>query len=428
LEGLLFFLVFVFGLIGFLSPCTWNLNAILIANAREKGIKEIFYFFFFRILLFSLLGTVFFILGKYINLSLNDLIFIHFAVAGMFFFGNPLMKKFKFAPFDLSVQAFLPDLKLPAGIALGLNFPYCAFPFFVMVISYGLYLGGVYPLVFSFVFAFVSGIPTFFSFFLSKKGFQKINELIPSIPYISGFIVLITGFYLMNRSFFEAFSLFDFVNSKHSIFITVFVVFILGVLTTAGPATLPFVPVVAGILASNAFSRTQVFINVSGFTVAFVLSHILIGVVSFYGFMVVNQLFNVKVFNIILGVILFFVGFNLVGLMGFSLKLPRLKITQTGGFIGSFVLGTVYTFSICPSCTALLLGAVALSVATGNILLTVLSMVVYALGRSVLIFILGFLFNIQAVRQFIQKNYPIAKRFTGIIFIILSLYFIRKGM
>ncbi|WP_144020065.1 cytochrome c biogenesis CcdA family protein [Persephonella hydrogeniphila] len=337
------------------------------------------------------------------------------------------MKKFKFAPFDLSFQAFFPDVKLPAGVALGLNFPYCAFPFFILVVSYGLYLGGIYPFLFPFIFALISSVPTFLSFFLSKNSFKKINELIPSIPYITGFIVLITGFYLMNQNFFDTFSFFDFVNSKHSAFITIFVVFVLGILTSTGPATLPFIPVVAGILASNAFSKVQIFVNVLGFTGAFIISHGLIGIVSFYGFMVINQLFNVKVFNIVLGFILIFVGFNLLGLFGFSLRLPKVKVVQTGGFVSSFLLGSVYTFSICPSCTALLLGAVALSVASGNVFLAVLTMIIYAIGRSAVIFILGFLFNVQAVRQFIQRNYSLAKRFTGLVFIILSIYFIQKG-
>ena len=74
-----------------------------------------------------------------------------------------------------------------------------------------------------------------------------------------------------------------------------------------------------------------------------------------------------------------------------------------------------------------LLGTVTLSVATKNIILTILVMVVYAIGRSIIIFLLGFLFNIKSVQQFIAHNYVIAKRITGEIFLILAIYFIQKG-
>ncbi len=218
MENLFLALVILFGLIGFLSPCTWNLNAILIANVKEKGKVHLFYFLFFRTLLFTVLGFLVYLLGFWLKISLNALVIIHFVIAGIFFFGSPLMKKFKIAPFDFSIQALFPNLKLPAGVAIGLNFPYCSFPFFILVESYGLYLGGFYPLIFAVVFAVVSGVPVLLSFFLSKESFKKINEFIPAIPYISGFLVIITALYLINQNIFEQFSLFDFVHEEHSAF------------------------------------------------------------------------------------------------------------------------------------------------------------------------------------------------------------------
>jgi len=426
-ETLIFVLIILFGLIGFLSPCTWNLNVILIANAKKKGWMEIFYFFFFRIFLFIILGILIYFLGFLIKLTLNQLIIVHFAVAGIFFFGNPLMKKMKIASFDLSLQALLPKINVSAGIAIGLNFPYCAFPYFILVGSYGIYLGGFYPVIFAVLFAVISGIPTFLSYFMPEKSLKKINESIPTIPYITGFMVLIVALYLINQNIFSLFSLFDFVNKEHSLWIVLIVSFALGILTNTGPSTLPFLPVVAGILVSKVNSKSEIFRNVFAFVLAFIVSHILIAVVAFYGFMVINELFNVQLFSIILGLLLLFLGFNFIGFLNISVKLPKIKFIQNKSFINSFLLGIVYTFSICPSCTGFLLGTVTLSVATKNIILTIFVMVVYAIGRSIIIFLLGFLFNIKSVQQFIAHNYIIAKRITGVIFLILAIYFIQKG-
>ena len=428
MENLFSTLVILFGLVGFLSPCTWNLNAILMANIKEKGKIHLFYFLSFRAILFTVLGFLVYLIGFWLKISLNTLIIIHFIITGIFFFGSPLMKKFKIAPFDLSLQALFPNLKIPAGVSIGLNFPYCSFPFFILVESYGLYLGGFYPLIFSVVFAIVSGVPVFLSFLLRKETFKKINEFIPAIPYLAGFIVLLTGFYLLNQNIFATVSLFDFVHEKHALYITIIVSFFLGALTSTGPATLPFIPVVAGMLVSNVHSKIEIFKNVFAFTTAFVLSHILVALVSYYGFMIINELFNVQLFNIILGIILLALGVNFLGFLNLSINLPKFKFTQEKGFFGSFILGLVYTFSICPSCTGFLLGAVALSVATENLILAIITMVVYALGRSLIIFILGFLFNIQSIQQFIVKNYSLAKKFTGFIFIVLAVYFIQKGL
>ncbi len=431
MENLFIFLVVLFGVIGFLSPCTWNLNAILIANVRQKGKINLFYFFFFRTFLFTSLGGIVYFIGDSlkINLDIKALIIISFLISIVFFFGNPTMKKFKIAPFDLSVQGLFPKINIPPGVAIGLNFPYCAFPFFILIESYGIYLGGIYPLLFAFLFSITSGIPTFISYFLSKESFKKINDFIPAIPYISGFIVLLTTLYIINQSIFSQFSLFDFVNSDHSFIIAVVVSFLLGVITSSGPSTLPFLPVIGGMLITNVNSKLEIMRNVFAFTAAFIISHIIIAVVAFYGFFVINKLFNVQVFNFILGVFLIFLGLNFIGIVNLKITLPKIKAFnfQKNTFIGAFILGFVYTFSICPSCTGFLLGAVALSVATKNLFLAVLVMVSYAVGRSFIVFLLGFLFNVKPVYQFFTKNYIPVKKSAGVLFIILAFYFISKS-
>ena len=428
MESVFLLLVIFYGLVGFLSPCTWNLNVFLIANAKQKGYIHIFLFLFFRVLLFSVLGGIFYLISKFVQLKLTHLVFIHMVVAFFLFFGNFFIRRFKVAPIDFSLQALFPNLNVPAGTAIGLNFPYCAIPYFILLQSYGLYLDSHYPFSFSVLFAVLSGVPSLLTFFLSKDMFKKINEFIPLVPYISGFVVLIFGLYLFNEVFLEHFSLLDFVKSEHSFWVSVFIAFILGLLTSVGPSTLPFLPVVAGILVSQAKSKREVALNIFAFTLSFIIAHIIVAVVAFYGFVVVNKLFNVQLFNILLAGILVILGLNFIGIFNFAIRLPQPKVIKAKGFIGSFLLGLVYTFSICPSCTGFLLGAIALSIATENLILAVIVMVVYALGRSVVLFLLGFLFNIKSIQDFIRNNYILAKRIVGVIFIILSVYFLQRGL
>jgi len=428
METIFMLLVIFYGLVGFLSPCTWNLNAILIANAKQKGYIHIFLFLFFRIFLFSVLGGIFFFISKFVRLELTHLVFIHIVIAFFLFFGNFLIRKFKIAPVDFSLQAFFPNLNVPAGIAIGLNFPYCAIPYFALLQSYGLYLDSHYPFTFSILFAVLSGVPSLLTFFLSKDAFKKINEFIPLVPYISGFVVLIFGLYLFNEVFLEHFSLLEFVKSEHSFWVSIFIAFILGLLTSVGPSTLPFLPVVAGILVSQAQSKKEVVLNIFAFTLSFITAHIIVATVAFYGFVVVNKLFNVQLFNILLAGILVILGLNFIGVFNLAIRLPQPKVIKAKGFIGSFLLGLVYTFSICPSCTGFLLGAVALSIATENLILAIIVMVIYALGRSTVLFLLGFIFNIRSVQDFIKNNYIFVKKLVGIIFIILSVYFLQRGL
>jgi len=181
-------------------------------------------------------------------------------------------------------------------------------------------------------------------------------------------------------------------------------------------------------LVSQAQSKKEVVLNIFAFTLSFITAHIIVATVAFYGFVVVNKLFNVQLFNILLAGILVILGLNFIGVFNLAIRLPQPKVIKAKGFIGSFLLGLVYTFSICPSCTGFLLGAVALSIATENLILAIIVMVIYALGRSTVLFLLGFIFNIRSVQDFIKNNYIFVKKLVGIIFIILSVYFLQRGL
>jgi len=414
------YIVPLLGTLSFFTPCMWNVNLLFRAYVKKGDYLQIPLLFLSRFLLFNLIALIFYLLSGWITPSTKALLIAQGVVASIFVLGFPFMKRFGIAPFDLSPQFFFPNRSFPPGIALGLSLPYCSLPFIALLGVYSLYFKDAF-LIFNLYTLFVT-LPTLLLLFLSDKLLKSITSLIPAVPALTGFslvlaMALFVDFYELNL----------FVSSllqeKHSFVFLAVIMFLLGFFTSLGPSTLPFLPVVFGVLVSKHSSKRDIALSVGGFSVAFLLTHAFVGGVASAGFIVLSEIFRTELFNLILAGILLLVALNLLNLLPFSLEVARLN-PFSGAGTSSFLIGFVYTFSLCPSCTSLLLGAVVLSASSGSVVTASLLMGIYAVGRTVPVFLSGLV--VSGLSDFLRSHYTHINRVVGLVFLLLSGYFFKN--
>ena len=408
------------GILSFLTPCMWNVNLLFRAYVKKGYAEQIPLLFLSRFILFNMIAFFFNALSESISFSERALLVIQTIVAGVFIFGFPLMKRLGFAPLDLSPQHLFPKRRLPPGISLGFSLPYCSIPFVALLGAYSLHFKNAF-LLFN-LYALSVTLPTLLLLVLPERFLKTLTSLISSVPAITGFMLV-----LAMGSFVDFGHIGVYISSllqgDRSLMFLVPVMFSLGFFTSLGPSTLPFLPVVFGLLVTKHSKKFDVFISVVGFSVAFVITHASVGALASLGVVVLSDVFKTDLFNLLLSGVLFVIALNLLNVLPLSFEMAKLNPFSNAG-ASSFILGVAYTFSLCPSCTSLLLGAVVLSASTGSVLEAVFLMGIYAIGRSVPIFLSGFV--VTNLSSFLRENYLYVNRIVGIVFLILSGYFLKN--
>jgi len=414
------YIVPLLGALSFFTPCMWNVNLLLRAYVKKGSILEIPLLFLSRFLLFNLIASLFYILSKSFTPSLEMLLIVQGVVAGIFIFGFPLMKRFGMAPFDLSLQFLFPEKKFPPGIGLGLSLPYCSLPFIILLAFYSLYFKSPF-LIFNLYALFVT-LPTLILILLPEKVLRALTSLIPAVPSLTGFSLILTMGLFID---FTELSIFvsSLLQERPSLLPLVLILLVLGFFTSLGPSTLPFLPVVFGTLVTKRSSKRDITLSVIGFSVAFLLTHAFVGGIASAGAIVLSDIFRTDIFNLLLAALLLVVALNLLNVLPLSLQVAKLNPFKGAG-TGSFLLGVAYTFSLCPSCTSLFLGAIVLSTSTGSLIDSVFLMGAYAVGRTVPIYLSGIV--VSHISDFLRVHYIHINRIIGIIFLILSGYFFKN--
>ena len=412
------YLVPALGSLSFLSPCMWNLNLLLRAYSLKEGIHHLLLMVVARFALLNLFAILASLIPM--DISLRELVIVQVVVSAVFILGFPLMRRFGFAPLDLSPQFFLKGKVLSPGLSLGFSVPYCSVPFLILMLAYSLYLGRPF-LIFN-LYAFFSTLPTLAVISAPEKVLRAVTSVVPAVPAITGFSLILSLGFIVD---FGDVSLYiaSVLQDPGSFILLVPLMFALGFLTSLGPSTLPLLPVVFGILVTRHKSTFHIVMSLSGFALAFLTAHSLAGALVSAGWAVLTDIFRAEAFTLVLAFILLLLGLSLLGLAPVSLEVSRLNLIRDP-FSSSLALGIAYTFSLCPSCTSLMLGAFALSASTGDPLSAGILMGIYALGRSVPLFLTGVV--VGHLREVINRVYPAVSRMIGGIFILISVYLIKN--
>lgn len=207
----------------------------------------------------------------------------------------------------------------------------------------------------------------------------------------------------------------------------------LGILTSLSPCPLATNIAAVSFLAKKINHPIMVFICSLAYTFGRMLAYALLGWLIINSLLSVPQLaqFLQKYIIKVLGPILIITGLFLLEI--FSLKLPSIilfpsyhnRLTESG-WLGAFLLGVLFALAFCPVSAALFFGSLIPLAINSNI--GKLLPFIYGIGTGlpVLIFAVAITLGVKSFSYWLGKIFKLeyyTRKITGIIFIIVGLYY-----
>ena len=208
----------------------------------------------------------------------------------------------------------------------------------------------------------------------------------------------------------------------------------LGILTSISPCPLATNIAAISFIAQRITHKKIVFLSGTLYTFGRSITYIVIGVLVVKAFVNIPILSDIlqRYINKILGIVLVLVGMVLLELL--PIKLPSFsvsgKITKKfleGGILGSLSLGILFALAFCPVSAALFFGGLipmAIKVKSSIAL-----PMVYGVGTGLPVLIFAVLVSTGV--EYLNKVYHIVtkiefytKKFTGVIFVLVGLYYV----
>ncbi|MFH1776111.1 MAG: aromatic aminobenezylarsenical efflux permease ArsG family transporter [Candidatus Omnitrophota bacterium] len=208
----------------------------------------------------------------------------------------------------------------------------------------------------------------------------------------------------------------------------------LGVLTSISPCPLATNIAAVSFLSKKINYPKAVLLAGVVYTAGRMTAYALLGVIIITSLASVPLVANFlqKYMNKILGPVLLIVGFILLDIIRFNLSgiilsKERQESIAQRGVQGAFALGVLFALAFCPISAALFFGS--LITVSLNTTYGVILPLIYGIGTGlpVLVFSFGIAFGISRLSHWFNKIAMLEKhtrKITGIIFIIVGLYFI----
>jgi cytochrome c-type biogenesis protein len=224
------------------------------------------------------------------------------------------------------------------------------------------------------------------------------------------------------------YSLFDYFDKMPFI-----VSFIAGILSFLSPCVLPLVPIyffyITGISAKEIEERSldrkeriKIFINSLLFILGFALVFILIGAAAAN---LIGNIFANRWLNIVAGIVIVIFGLNIGGFVKFKIFQYEKRLNLQNA--GSFLLGVSFAYGWTP-CIGPIFGAI-VGMAATEPTKSITMMIIYTLGLA-LPFLLMAIFTLWSIKfiQKAKKYMHLIEKFSGILLILVGIYFIFKGL
>ncbi len=209
--------------------------------------------------------------------------------------------------------------------------------------------------------------------------------------------------------------------------------FWLGILTSISPCPLATNIAAVSFVSRRVASPGRVFLAGLLYTVGRMLAYAALGVLLVWSLLSAPNISYIlqKYMNKLLGPLLILVGMVLVELIRFTFNGPGLgvrvqKLVEMLGLAGALFLGVIFALSFCPISAALFFATlipIALKCQSGLLLPSIYGI---ATGLPVLVFAFLLAIGAKTVAQAYNKLVPFekwARRITGIIFILIGIYF-----
>jgi cytochrome c-type biogenesis protein len=222
--------------------------------------------------------------------------------------------------------------------------------------------------------------------------------------------------------------------------IGLFSAFIAGLLTFISPCVLPLVPVYISLMSDRAIyksssirfsERLHLFLNSIFFVLGFSIVFIILGsTATAIGRMLKDY---IGIITRIGGVILIIFGLQYMGLFRISFlnieKRFNIPANLKSGYLGSFIIGVVFSFGWVP-CVGMILSAILLLASRLDTLLQgIVLLSIFSLGLGVPFILTGiFISFFSSFFKKINKHLNVVSIISGIFLIILGIVFVTDSM
>jgi cytochrome c-type biogenesis protein len=198
--------------------------------------------------------------------------------------------------------------------------------------------------------------------------------------------------------------------------------FVGGVLASVSPCILALLPVNLSYIGTlKITSRWDAFTKAGLFVLGAVTILSLFGLVSsFAGAVMVEYRGYI---NIVVGLIMVIMALWLIG----AIKLPLPQMTVKLPQAGPYGVGLTFALVSSPCASPVLFAVLAAAAATGSQLLGTLTMVSYALGYTILIFLASLFTGLAKQSKFLLKQSEAIIRFGSVALIMTGVYYLLTG-
>lgn len=198
--------------------------------------------------------------------------------------------------------------------------------------------------------------------------------------------------------------------------------FIGGLIASISPCILAMLPVNLSYIGTrNITSKRDAFVKASLFVLGVMTILSLFGLASsFAGAVMVDYRGYI---NIVVGIIMSIMGLNLLGIV----KLPLPGVNVNASNLGPYGVGLTFGLVSSPCASPVLFAVLAAAAATGSQLLATVTMICYALGYTIIIFVASLLTGFAKQAKTLMQHSESILRFGSIVLILIGLYYIIQG-
>lgn len=198
------------------------------------------------------------------------------------------------------------------------------------------------------------------------------------------------------------------------------IAFLAGLAFSFNPVALASIPVSLAYVTRGR-DRNQALLYGAMFILGMIVTHVVLGLIAGFGGKWAASLFG-RSWGLVLGPLLIVLGLIWVGWLRVPLPSFNFRATRPTAAWGAFLLGIPFAIAVCPVCTPTLLVFLGVAAGLGSVLLGVVLLLAFALGRAVPIalgaFAVSWLENLEGLARY-RRGFEIAG---GLVLIVMGLY------
>jgi cytochrome c-type biogenesis protein len=196
--------------------------------------------------------------------------------------------------------------------------------------------------------------------------------------------------------------------------------FVAGLIFSFNPVALASIPVSLAYVTRGR-DKSQALLFGTMFIVGMILTHVVLGLIAGLGGKWVAAITG-RGWGLFLGPVLILLGLMWAGWLRLPLPSFGFRASRPTAAWGAFLLGIPFAIAICPVCTPALVVLLGATAGIGSVLLGVVLLLAFALGRAVPLaigaFAVSWLENLEGLSRY-RRGFEIAG---GLILIVMGLY------